>query len=132
MAACLLDERLAATDERSDGGRQPLGETEGDRVGTAGELRRSHPQGHSSVEDACSVQVYGQPVAVGQCPDLGHVGWGQHGPATAVVRVLQADQARARMVDVLGISNGRFEIVEVERAVRLVGDGTRVDASYDG
>ena len=71
-------------------------------------------------------------MAVCQLADPGHVCRRDHSPAASVVRVLHTDEPAVREVGVSGIADCSFKGAKVQRSVRLIGDGARVDATHNG
>ncbi len=83
------------------------------------------------VEDTRAVDVERQAPLVGQpSHGIGVFCRQSHSPA-AVVRVLEANQARAREVDILG-SNSLTHVLCAQRAVGLIGYGVRVHSAERG
>ena len=132
--ACLpgaRDEVGGAADQRAHRRRQALREAEGDGVHRPCKLRRRHAQGHGGVEDTGAVQVDGRAIAAGQLAHLGGLLRRDDTAAATVVGVLQADQSRARKVDIL-TSNGRLYRFDVQQAAGVVGHRAELNSAQAG
>ena len=98
VAPRLGDELLRAAEHGADRAAQALREAERDRVAVRREAGDRDAELHGGVEDARAVDVHGQAVLVGDVADGGEVFFVEDGAAGAVVRVLDADEAGARVV----------------------------------
>ena len=124
--AGLPDGLLVAGEQGPDGRPEPLGGAHGDRVGVRAPLAGRDAGRGLRVEEPGPVEVDLQAELLRRLGDRGEVLEREDLAARGVVGVLQAEQPRAREVDVLGPDGGAHGL-RVDDAV-LPGEGAELDA----
>ena len=109
-----VDECATSDDQGSDGGAEPLRETEGDRVEGARPLRDRDPGRHLGVEDPRPIQVETEAHLPRRLCNLPDPLDRKDPPAAPVVRVLHAHEPRPREV-VLGRVDGAAQVIRIEQ-----------------
>ncbi len=130
-AAGAVDEILVTAQQGTHGGAQPLGQAKGHRVDVLGQLAHVYAQGHAGVKDPSAIQVYLEPVLVGDLAYRGEIVRGDGGPTAVIVRVFQGDEPAMGVMGVVGPHRG-LDVVEADGAVRLVGQRSRMNPAQRG
>ena len=113
-------------EQGADRGAKALGKAEGDAVDVPRDLLHVHVLLDRRVEDAGAVEVQAEAVLAGELPGPCEVVERQH---LARAGVLQAQEAGAREVIVVGGLERLRDPVEVQGAVGLEVDGLRLNAT---
>ena len=125
-AVRLLDERTTATQHRTARRAEAFRQAKRDRVEVPGDLGDRHHLLDRGVEHPGSVEMKGQTAAarqLGRLPEIVE----REGKARS--RVVQAQQARLRVVRVIVGLDQRFDALEIECAVGLEAEGLGLDAA---
>mmetsp|Transcript_6219 Transcript_6219/g.15857 ORF Transcript_6219/g.15857 Transcript_6219/m.15857 type:complete len:647 (-) Transcript_6219:1138-3078(-) len=121
------DELGVAQDDAAHGGAQALGEAHAHGVRRRHAARGGDAQRRRGVPYPRAVQVQLDAVLLAQLPALVEVLQGQHASAALVVGLFHAQQARGGEVLIVRTDHAA-DVVQVYRAVVLVGHGARVRA----
>ena len=128
--ACAVDHLARPGEHGADRRAEALREAERDGVGEARDGRGVGLQRQRGVEDARTVQVHGGPRAARDLGRTAHAVQGDRRAATAVLRVLQADQHGPRRGG-RRTDDGRH-LVGVDAAAVVVGDAAQADPAQRG
>src|SRR6185437_12045276 len=119
------DEVALSTQHGTHGCAESLREAQRHRVEVTADRGDGDPEFHRGIESARAIQVQPEPVRVGERACALQVVGRQH---LAAYRVLQAQQAGAREMVVVGLDRGG-NLPEIETAVRAELERLRLDAA---